>query len=112
MSGGVDIRPFPGRWDIKKRIGPIEENPERWEALTVINLADSISDGEIAISIDCGTGDFFLEANRALHEKLIRKKVSHEYAERPGRHNWFYWNRSLAEQMVFFNKIFLRASGK
>ncbi len=108
MSGGVDIRPFAERWDIKKRLGPIKEFPERWDALTVINLADTISDGELAISIDCGTGDFFLEVNRLLHQKLLLKKISHEYAEFPGNHNWNYWVKSLKYQMIFFNKIFSR----
>ncbi len=106
MSGGVDIRPFPERWDIKKRIGSIKDYPERWDALTVINLADTISDSGLAISIDCGAEDFFLGVNRALHEKLISKRISHEYMERPGRHNWNYWDNSLKLQMEFFKKNF------
>ena len=112
MSGGVDIRPFPERWDIKKRIGSIKDYPERWDALTVINLADTISDGNIVISIDCGADDFFLGVNRALHEKLVSKRISHEYMERPGRHNWNYWDKSLKLQMEFFKKNFSRGFKK
>ena len=38
MSGGVDIRPFPLRWEISKRLGTYAENPGNWESNTVINL--------------------------------------------------------------------------
>jgi len=95
MSGGVDIRPFPRNWDIAKRIGTIEEAPERWEELTVINQARSLEPGRLAISLDCGTDDFFLPANRALHAQLLAAKVPHDYAERPGGHSWDYWARCI-----------------
>ena len=29
-SGGVDIRPFPKNWNMRKWIGTIEENPQYW----------------------------------------------------------------------------------
>ena len=36
MSGGVDFRPFPDNWDIKKRLGTITEFPENWDKNTFI----------------------------------------------------------------------------
>jgi S-formylglutathione hydrolase FrmB len=112
MSGGMDIRPFSDRWDIKKRLGSIKDHPERWDALTVINLAETLSDGDIVISIDCGTDDFFIGVNRALHEKLLSKRISHDYTERIGGHNWNYWEKSLKYQMIFFSKYFSRVLKK
>jgi S-formylglutathione hydrolase FrmB len=104
MSGGVDIRPFPGNWDIAKRIGPIEEAPERWEELTVINQARSLKPGQIAISLDCGVDDFFIGVNRALHVQLLEAGIPHDYTERPGRHDWSYWQRSIRYQMLFISE--------
>ena len=43
MSGGVDIRPFPGNWHISKRLGTIEEYPENWEKNTFSSRVHSIS---------------------------------------------------------------------
>lgn len=106
LSGGVDIRPFPNRWDIKKRIGTIEAHPENWEKYTVINLARELKDGELAISIDCGEGDFFLSQNRALHVLLLENQVTHEYMEMPGSHNWDYWNAAIKRQMPFIKNHF------
>ena len=47
--GGVDIRPFPHNWEIKKRLGDISTNRENWEEHTVINQAKKLKDEEIKI---------------------------------------------------------------
>ncbi len=101
LSGGVDIRPFPENWDIKKRLGTIEEHRDNWEKYTVINLARDLKDGELAISLDCGDHDFFLGVNRALHAQLTATGVAHEYIEQPGVHNWDYWKAAIQRQMPF-----------
>jgi len=113
MSGGVDIcgshplvGPFSERWGIKQYLGPIEICPERWHELSVINQVDSLKPSELAISIDCGTGDFFIEVNRQLHAKLTEKGITHEYVEFPGGHSWEYWRLALPRQMEFLNRHF------
>jgi S-formylglutathione hydrolase FrmB len=105
-SGGVDIRPFPENWDIKDRLGKITEHPDRWEALTVINNVSLIENNELAIIIDCGVDDFFLEANRALHKKLLDAEIEHDYIERPGGHEREYWRDSIKYQLLFFAEFF------
>ncbi len=106
LSGGVDIRPFAEQWDIKKRLGPIASHRDRWEALTVINLAKRLKDGDLAISIDCGTDDFFIGVNRNLHRQLLDDNISHVYIERPGGHSWDYWSNAIKYQMLFFSECF------
>ncbi len=106
LSGGVDIRPFPERWDIKKRIGDIETYPANWEKYTVINQAKALKDGELAISIDCGSEDFFIGVNRALHAQLLAAGVKHGYTEMPGGHTWAYWNDAIQRQIHFIDQQF------
>lgn len=106
LSGGVDIRPFPGNWDISKRIGTIEEHPENWEELTVINQIHSLKNGELAMAFDCGVEDFFLEVNRALHNQLINAGIDHHYEENPGAHTWDYWQAAVQRQMPFIMREF------
>lgn len=106
MSGGVDIRPFPDNWDIAKRIGKYSENPENWEENTVTNMLDLLTPGKLKLTFDCGTGDFFYKVNKTLHEKLLEKEIPHDYAERPGKHNWEYWANSIKYHMIFFNDFF------
>jgi putative tributyrin esterase len=53
------------------------------------------------ILIDCGTEDFLIEENRALHADLERMKVPHVYREFPGAHNWDYWDEHVREALAF-----------
>jgi len=105
-SGGVDIRPFPERWDLKKRLGDTVCCKENWNKYTVMNVADSLHNKELNIIFDCGLQDFFLEVNRSLHRKLMEMNVEHDYTERPGAHNSAYWNNSIDYQLLFFSKRF------
>lgn len=106
MSGGVDIRPFPDKWDIKKRLGSITEFPENWNQNTVTNMLDLVKDNKLKLIIDCGVDDFFMTVNRELHAKMLALKINHDYIERPGEHNLKYWENSLKYQLLFFYDFF------
>jgi S-formylglutathione hydrolase FrmB len=105
-SGGVDIRPFPNNWDIKKRLGEKASYPKNWEDNTVINLVDSLHNKELKIYFDCGVADFFITVNRDLNKKLLEMKIDHDYTERPGGHTGAYWRNSIFYHMLFFHNFF------
>ena len=105
MSGGVDIRPFPNNWDIKKRLGKYSNNKKNWEENTVVNLVPLIKK-DLKIIIDCGTEDFFLEVNQQLHDKLLSANIPHNYKEYAGSHNWTYWEKAIKYQIKFFKNYF------
>jgi S-formylglutathione hydrolase FrmB len=105
-SGGVDIRPFPDNWEMKKALGVFHENRERWNEHTVINQLHRIQSYPPAIIIDCGTEDFFFEVNEKLHEKLLYYRIPHDYLIRPGGHNVAYWKNSIEYQLLFFQLFF------
>ena len=105
-SGGVDIRPFPQNWDMSKQLGEEAENQSVWDAHTVINLVPSMKKGQLAMIIDCGYGDFFLEVNKNFHEALLKQGIDHDFLLRPGEHNSTYWNNSIDYQILFFQKYF------
>lgn len=106
ISGGVDIRPFPDNWGIKKQLGTIKKHPENWEKNTVINLVDGLQNGDLRIALDIGVDDFFLQVNRNLHKKLLKMGINHDYKERPGGHTWDYWKNAISYEMLFFRKFF------
>jgi S-formylglutathione hydrolase FrmB len=106
MSGGVDFRPFPENWDIKKRLGSITEFPENWDKNTVANMLELVKDNNLKLIIDCGVDDFFIDVNRELHQKMLALKINHDYIERPGKHNIEYWENSLKFQLLFFYNFF------
>lgn len=105
MSGGVDIRPFPNNWEMKKHLGNYAENPARWNEYTVTNqIPYNLSYGPLAIIIDCGTSDFFYQVNCELHEKLLANNIFHDFISRPGKHNDIYWKNAIDYQLLFFRK--------
>ena len=106
MSGGVDIRPFSEKWDIKNRLGAITDFPENWEINTVVNLIELNQNNNLKLIIDCGVDDFFIDVNRELHQKMLALKIDHDYIERPGKHNIDYWENSLKFQLLFFYNFF------
>lgn len=105
-SGGLDIRPFPKNWNIAKRLGTIEEKPENWEKNTVINVVDSLRNGELNIVFDCGYDDFFYKVNCDMHAKLLKMGIAHDFFRRPGNHSWGYWSNSIQYHMLYFNNCF------
>ena len=58
-----------------------------------------------ALRIDCGTEDFLLDQNRALHAHLDALGYLHEYAEHPGGHGWDYWDTHIQDTLQFFTQI-------
>ncbi len=105
-SGGVDFRPFPGKWNIPDRLGSYDKNRQRWYEHTVMSLVDSLRPGQLNIIIDCGTEDFFYEVNNNLHQALKDRGIAHTYLTQPGAHNSNYWRRSIVPQMQFFRTQF------
>lgn len=105
-SGGVDIRPFPDSWEMKRQLGEEKEFPERWRDHTVIEQVDGLKNGDLALIFDCGYEDFFYEVNLNLHEKLLDLGIGHDFQVRPGAHNAAYWAISLPSQMLFFYRYF------
>ena len=108
MSGGVDIRPFPMNWEMKKQLGEFDTNKEIWNAHTVINQIDKLNNGDLSLIIDCGESDFFLEVNKALHQALLAHKIDHDFITRPGGHTGEYWNNSIDYHILFFSKFFAK----
>lgn len=106
MSGGVDIRPFPNNWDIHKHLGDYSKHKENWEENTVINMVYLLDGKNLKLIFDCGVDDFFYDANKRLHKKLVERNIPHDYIERPGSHNWDYWSNSIKYQFVYFSNYF------
>lgn len=105
-AGGVDIRPFPNNWDMSKRLGQYDENPQKWDEHTVMELTHLIKPNSLELFIDCGTNDFFYRVNCKLHEKLTYLNIQHRFLTMPGAHNWDYWSKSILYQLIFFKDYF------
>jgi len=106
MSGGVDLRASTKLFDISKRIGTIESNHAEWDNRSVINMVNDLKNKELNLIIDCGVDDFYYLINAGLHRRLMSLKIDHDYIERPGEHNWQYWDNSIRYQFLYFDRCF------
>jgi len=107
MSGAVDILDTSKKYDLAKRLGKtFEEDPELWKSHSVMSLVEKLSNKDLNIIIDCGVADFLYAMNAALHLKLMKLNIDHDYIERPGKHNWEYWNNAIHYQVLYFNRCF------
>lgn len=55
--------------------------------------------------LDCGTDDPLIDANRALHNRLVECSVEHEYHEFAGGHNWDAWSLRINDSLRFFDRL-------
>lgn len=106
MSGGVDITPFPLNWNIAKRLGDYDKNPQRWKDNSIVNMTHLLVPNRLALIIDCGKDDFFYQVNIKLHEQLQYNNIPHDFIIRPGVHNWEYWTNAIKYQLMYFNGFF------
>lgn len=112
MSGGVDFRPFPEKWNIKNVLGTKAAHPANWNNNTVIAQISKLKPKSLELIIDCGTEDFFYQVNCNLHAELTKQGIPHEFTTRPGNHSWTYWNRSLRDHFLFFHDFFQRPASQ
>jgi S-formylglutathione hydrolase FrmB len=109
ISGGVDINASRLKYDISKRIGDTLAYADNWKKLAVINLIEQRPADSLSIIFDCGTEDFYFEPNKRLHQKMLQLHIPHDYIERPGQHNWPYWQNSVQYQLMFFYNYFKKS---
>lgn len=106
MSGVVDIRQFADSYGIEQILGKYSDNPEVWEKHCVVSLIYLIKPNALALTFDCGYDDGMYSGNQELHEKLLERKIPHDYTVRPGGHSWEYWGNSITYQSLFFSRYF------
>ena len=84
---------------LMKAYGPAD-SPTR-AANDLFKLIDALTPEQIKalpfLYADCGTEDFLYASNLALGKLLVDKKIPHEYRQRPGAHNWIYWDAQVQE---------------
>jgi len=108
MAGGLELRTFKKNdWRLQKVLGDPNKYWDNWENSSAVSLVPRLKDRrDLAIMIDCGLSDFFLETNREMHRQLLAINYPHEYIERPGEHNGEYWSSAADYQVLFFHKYF------
>lgn len=108
MSGALLIGSRTG-YRIEKLLGDTS-NKQLYFEHSIMKQMEIYPKDSIAVIIDCGTEDAFIEANRAAHNKMLSLKIPHHYIEKPGKHDWNYWANAVKYQLFFFRNYFDKVS--
>lgn len=115
MSGVLNIN--PSTWKVtpdfakiridnfKKKIGEREESGPFYPGFNLITMTEQIKAAKLHLIFDCGVDDFLIEPNREMHKLLTANGTPHDYTERPGKHEWPYWENALPYHLLFFQKV-------
>lgn len=106
MSGALHVTVITRGYEVEKRLGDTAVNRKYWNDWSVLNAIETKPADSLAVIIDCGTEDRVMPMNRAVHEKMLKLKIAHDYTERPGNHDWRYWNTAIDYQLLYFKKHF------
>ena len=118
IFGGVDVRPFSEKWDIAKRLGPLQGNEDVWEAHCAVTEAAKLANGDVELCMMIGTRDFFLKVNRDMHDLLSKNGVEHTYIEyttespKTSGHCTEFAKYALPVMFKFFDNYFKTGSGQ
>jgi S-formylglutathione hydrolase FrmB len=89
-------------WENLLRVfGPV--GSETRQKNDLFELLKQITPGQVTslpyFYFDCGTEDAprIFDANHELDERMLQKKIPHEYRELPGNHSWEYWDSQVQE---------------
>jgi S-formylglutathione hydrolase FrmB len=108
-SGALEIAPFAEQgFNIPELLGA---DKAAWQERDVARALDALRDGELALVLDSGYDDVIFgvdihAANARLHERLLQRKIAHDYLSRPGQHAIAYWRNAIDYQILFFVKYF------
>ncbi|HEX6916236.1 MAG TPA: alpha/beta hydrolase family protein [Chitinophagaceae bacterium] len=107
MSGALDVSTIKRSYDVPRRLGDTIQNLRYYQDWSVVNLLERYNPADsIAFIIDCGVNDFIFSMSRAAHQKMLNRKIPHDYIERPGAHDWKYWANAVRYQLLFFREWF------
>ena len=84
IVGGVNLTPYPHHWGLDDVLGSPDEHPGNWRDFSALSQAKNIGNGDVELVSICGTADFFLLPNRAMHDMLSQNNVRHTYVEMRG----------------------------
>jgi S-formylglutathione hydrolase FrmB len=117
MSGVMDLK--TSLWKVpadfaksrdknfERLLGPPKDTTSRYREYSAVGMVDKMKANDVKLIFDCGFDDIMIIPNRELHQLLLANETPHEYIERPGKHEWPYWENAVQYQFLFFQKVFL-----
>ena len=105
MSGVLDIRSFPDKWEMKNLLGEYKKNKKVWDKISSIELLKKYGNKNTKLIIDCGTEDFAFKVNQLFYKQAKKQKVNVLFNTPSGNHNWEFWTKTVIKHLDYFDKL-------
>ncbi len=93
-----------------------EENSQARKDNDIFKIINEASAEKIKefpfLFVDCGTEDHQFQSNRDFVALLTDKKVPHEYRQKPGVHNWAFWDSEVREFLRVADNLMAQKAAK
>jgi putative tributyrin esterase len=104
-SGGIKLADGFGKYGLGDVLGNPPADSELWQKYSVTTMIDQLKGNQKPFIFDCGSDDFFYQANNELKQKCDKLKLNATYISQPGAHNKAYWAKSIKQQFDFFKTL-------
>ena len=84
VFGAFDLTNSPDKWGKPDLFGSYADGDGGRLERSILNVSESLKNGELMLIETVGTSDFTLDENRALHASLTRRGIAHTYVEMRG----------------------------
>lgn len=116
QAGAVELVTEVGQWGqgmepfgayVRGLFGP---DLARWQAHDPAHLVGTLTAGELALYLDCGTEDVFAlhDGAQYLHDLLTARGITHDWYLGPGRHDFSFWRERIDDSLTFFDRSLAR----
>ena len=106
MSGALNLSYIKKNFDVYKRLGDTVLNAKYYTDWSIINLLKNNPEVKMPMILDCGREDFIYGMTKEANEKMNELKIPHDYFERQGKHDWYYWRNAVQYEALFFRNFF------
>ena len=96
--------------NFRRLLGAPQDTVSPFREYSAVGMVDKMKTNGVKLIFDCGADDIMITPNRELHKLLTENGTPHDYIERPGKHEWPYWENAVPYQFLFFQKV-LKANG-
>jgi len=96
--------------NFQRLLGTPKDTSSHFREFSAVGMVDKMKANDVKLIFDCGFDDIMIRPNRELHQLLLANGIPHDYIERPGKHEWPYWENAVVYQFLFFSRV-LKANG-
>jgi S-formylglutathione hydrolase FrmB len=83
-----------------ERVFGRSDDPRR-KSDEIFSLVEKVTEQDVRelpfLYLDCGSEDWLIGTNRDFSQRLLSKKIPHEFRQLPGRHDWRFWNAQVGQ---------------